>query len=44
MSPGVAPVDLFEQISSELNEFYQVEGLEEVRVIRDRQTSKLTTD
>lgn len=40
MSPDVLRSTV-EQISSELNEFYQVEGLEEVRVIRDRQTSKL---
>ncbi|KAL5332853.1 hypothetical protein BJX70DRAFT_91203 [Aspergillus crustosus] len=33
------PVDMAEEdVSKELNELYQVEGLEEVRVIRDRQT------
>jgi hypothetical protein len=30
-----------EQISNELKDFYYVEGLEEVRVIRDRQTSTI---
>ena len=29
-----------EQISSELKQYYNVGGLEDVRVIRDRQTSK----
>ena len=29
-----------EQISSELKQYYKVEGLEDVRVIRDRQTSE----
>lgn len=28
-----------QQISKELKEFYHIEGLEDVRVIRDRQTS-----
>lgn len=28
------------QVSNELDEYFHVEGLEEVRVIRDRQTSK----
>ncbi|KAL3464315.1 hypothetical protein BJX64DRAFT_94859 [Aspergillus heterothallicus] len=33
------PVDMTEEdISKELKEFYKIEGLEEVRVIRDRQT------
>ncbi|KAL6237021.1 hypothetical protein BDW75DRAFT_93612 [Aspergillus navahoensis] len=33
------PVDMMEEdISKELKEFYHIEGLEEVRVIRDRQT------
>ncbi|KAL4805603.1 rna-binding protein [Aspergillus unguis] len=33
------PVDMVEEdISKELNEFYHIEGLEDVRVIRDRQT------
>lgn len=33
------PVEMAEEdISNELNEYYHVEGLEEVRVIRDRQT------
>lgn len=30
------------QISNELIEYYHVQGLEDVRVIRDRQTSVLT--
>jgi RNA recognition motif-containing protein len=35
------PVDMAEEdISNELRDFYYVEGLEEVRVIRDRQTKK----
>jgi hypothetical protein len=34
------PVDMVEEdISSELLEYYHLEGLEDVRVIRDRQTN-----
>lgn len=29
-----------EQITNELKEFYNVDGLDDVRVIRDRQTSR----
>ena len=36
----MAKVWTIEQISSELKEYYNVEGLDDVRVIRDRQTSK----
>ena len=32
-----------EQITNELRDGYHIEGLEEVRVIRDRQTSKINT-
>lgn len=32
-----------EQITNELRDGYHIEGLEEVRVIRDRQTSKSDT-
>lgn len=32
-----------EQITNELRDGYHIEGLEEVRVIRDRQTSKIDT-
>lgn len=38
MSPGSGRRGL--QITKELKEFYQVEGLDDVRVIRDRQTSE----
>lgn len=35
------PGSCVEQISNELVQYYHIEGLEEVRVIRDRQTSML---
>lgn len=38
MSPGSGRRGL--QITNELKEFYHVEGLDDVRVIRDRQTSE----
>lgn len=39
MLPGFRPGSCVEQISNELRDGYKIEGLEEVRVIRDRQTS-----
>lgn len=40
MSPA-SPVDV-QQISNQLRDHYHIEGLEDVRVIRDRHTSKFS--